>query len=576
MPLDLFSSRTGIAVFVTALLLLAAVTARVVRDPGVGRVEEALRSRWAPWVAGLVCAIAVMVAWGGVNRLPMFHDEKAYLLQAEIFASGRWTAPGRVLPEFFEQAHVLVTPVLAEKYFPGHALALVPGIWLGAPGLMVIVLSGLTGALAFALARRVAGPWVALLTSAVWLASYEQYGWHATYFSETTTGALYLATWWALLEWRDRPRARMLALAALFAGLCIVTRPLTGVALALPAAVWVLVRAVRVRPVRWADLGAGAAAAVAVLAIIPLWSARTTGSWRLTPQTQYTRDYMPYDVPGFGVIGGPPRRPVPPDLANLNALYLYWHAAHKPDSLPGLLVDRAKALTLSAWHDARPPLVAAALVGAAALPAAVWLALGTVALHLLLYLTYAHPDAWTLYYAETLPVLAFVAALGLWRVYGWLMAVRPKGDEADRLARQGATAVLASCVFAWSGVRAIARVQREMSHTQGTFARVDAAMNGLPGKRVLVFVRYPVEMHPGLSFVKNAPLQDTARVWTAYDRGEDNARLLRLAPDRVPYLFDMGAGRIVPLAEARPGVPRPHGYVAAPGNVPRRTADATP
>jgi hypothetical protein len=83
-------------------------------------------------------------------------------------------------------------------------------------------------------------------------------------------------------------------------------------------------------------------------------------------------------------------------------------------------------------------------------------------------------------------------------------------------------------------------------------------------------------MDPGLSFVKNAPLQDTARVWSAYDRGEDNARLLRLAPDRVPYLFDMGAGRIVPLAEARPGVLRPHGYVASPGKVPRRTADATP
>ena len=30
----------------------------------------------------------------------------------------------------------------------------------------------------------------------------------------------------------------------------------------------------------------------------PLWSAKTTGNWRLTPQVLYTREYLPYDKPG--------------------------------------------------------------------------------------------------------------------------------------------------------------------------------------------------------------------------------------------------------------------------------------
>ena len=61
------------------------------------------------------------------------HDERAYLLQAEIFARWHWTAPAPPLASFFEQMHVFIEPAVFAKYPPAHALTLAPGIWLGRP-----------------------------------------------------------------------------------------------------------------------------------------------------------------------------------------------------------------------------------------------------------------------------------------------------------------------------------------------------------------------------------------------------------------------------------------------------------
>src|SRR5262245_29478298 len=91
---------------------------------------------WLPLACGLAVFLFVTAVWGSLAKLPVGDDEAAYLLQAKIFASGNITAAGRPLPEFFNQQHVFVDPVLAAKYPPGHSLLLVPGIWLALPGLV--------------------------------------------------------------------------------------------------------------------------------------------------------------------------------------------------------------------------------------------------------------------------------------------------------------------------------------------------------------------------------------------------------------------------------------------------------
>ncbi len=133
--------------------------------------------------------------------MPKSHDENAYLLQAGIFAQGRWSDPPPPLPEFFEQMHVLSQPRRAAKYPPGHALVLAPGVALGVPAAVPVALAGASGALLFALARRAANAAVAGLAWLFWLAPSHPLYFRASYLSEGTTSLLWLAGWWALAEW---------------------------------------------------------------------------------------------------------------------------------------------------------------------------------------------------------------------------------------------------------------------------------------------------------------------------------------------------------------------------------------
>ena len=137
------------------LLLLTALIARWPRrEPNLTSVRALLDGAMAPWIAGLACALGVGYVWGSLDPVPIYHDEAAYLLQARLFAHGVVAGAPAPLREFFEQFHVFVSPVLAPKYPPGFALAMVPGIWLGAPALIPITLAGITGGLLFQLSRR--------------------------------------------------------------------------------------------------------------------------------------------------------------------------------------------------------------------------------------------------------------------------------------------------------------------------------------------------------------------------------------------------------------------------------------
>ena len=112
------------------VLLLAALLGRFITPPSLsGAATRVLNARWFPVFIGLLTAVFMAWLWGGLDQVAVVHDEAAYLLQARIYAGGHWTAPGLPLPEFFEQYHVFVTPILTPKYPPGHALILVPGIW---------------------------------------------------------------------------------------------------------------------------------------------------------------------------------------------------------------------------------------------------------------------------------------------------------------------------------------------------------------------------------------------------------------------------------------------------------------
>ena len=49
---------------------------------------------------------------------------------------------------------------------------------------------------------------------------------------------------------------------------------------------------------------------------------------------------------------------------------------------------------------------------------------------------------------------------------------------------------------------------------------------------------------PYESYVQNEPDLDQTRVWLVQDRGDDDRRLMAIAPDRAPYRFDPGTGKL--------------------------------
>src|ERR1700681_859153 len=226
------------------------------------RVGTFLSGAWSPVVAGIVTVLLVRIVWGSFHEPGVVHDERAYLLQAEIFASGHWTAPRPPIAAFFEQMHVFIDPAVFAKYPPGQAVTLVPGIWLRLPGLMPALMTGISGALVFWLARRLANEWTALLTWWSWTTAWATLIWSTSYLSETTSAAMWLIAAWATIRWLDTARSADLLPVAAALAWGFEARPLTMAALALPLAFLILRRGVATRAGKTPGAPGGPGAAI--------------------------------------------------------------------------------------------------------------------------------------------------------------------------------------------------------------------------------------------------------------------------------------------------------------------------
>lgn len=529
--------------YIAVPLLVAVLALALVRAPlpSLRRVETLLSTRWAVLAIGVISALTFAYEWSTLHELPLVHDEAAYILQARLFAAGKWT-DSVPIPEFFEQPHVLVTPRYAAKYPPGNPLLLVPGIWFGQPGLMPVLVLGVAGALIFMLGRRLPNVWVGVIAWMVWLGlAAPTTTFRPSYFSEMLTQALWLAGWWALLRWRDDRRLRHLLVASGCVGSMAITRPLTAIAFAIPVGVAVLVLTRRRQS--WAQLAAACGVGIAFLAVIALWSARTTGDWRVTPLMLYSDQYMPYEVPGFGFRDRPALREPSPEIACFAGMYGNAHRGHVPSAMPANLYARTRATLGAFFADRRHGLVFFALLGILASPLELGFMLATCAVLLLSYLTYAHGASWTVYYLETQPVCALLAAAGLWiaiAAIGRRWGRAPAGDPT----RTSGTHLASWCLllFALLAVGptrdAIRMVRKFKASGDVPHKLFRQAVDSLPGGRKIVFVRYATGKGCQQNLIQNNPPMATAETWIVNDRGTDDIRLLRAAPDRVPYLFD--------------------------------------
>ena len=549
----------GLSPWLSLLLVLAvALLARQLPEPRrrrriAARALALLDGWWVPLVLGLLTGAATWFVWGSLTRTSVVHDESAYLLQAELFARFRFTAPTPPLPQFFEQLYVNLRPAVSSKYPPGTSLLLAPGVAAGLPGLPVVVMNALSGALVFTLARRYAGGAVALLAWLFWCTSFPVQYFHAMYLSEVPSSLAWLAAWWGVARWATSGRIRDLAIAAAALALCGITRPLTAVALAISVGVVLLVVARRrTAAPPWLarrEVGTLAVAAFAALMIVTVWSWRSTGDPFTTPLSLYTQRYVPFDRLGFGVRpGDAPSAALPWDQRVTDLSFYEEHRRHTPSTLPVAAVSRARMIGRDMWYDWRGGLAVVALIGLVGAPVALWVGLGALVVQLLVYLLYAHPARWSLYYVETLPVLAFATALGAMRVLE-LGAHRALPSRARILML--ATLVLA---LVYPTAVTLRQVKAQIAADHSYYDAFSALLPAGPDSAI-VFVRYARTHNDGLSVVRNVPDLRTAPVWTVYDRGVENAQLLRLAPRRSAFLFDEATWSLKPL-DAPASTPR--------------------
>ena len=511
-----------------AILLGVILLARLLRARRFDvLVHAASHAAWVPVAVGCGAVLLTAWIWGGLRAPAVVHDEAAYLLQGALFARGRWTLPSPGEFAAFTQPAVLVTPVLAPKMPVGHALLLAPGIAIGLPGLVPVLLVGAAAALIFAIARRIWGTGIATLTVVLWLTQAGQSRWRASYFSENTTAAAWLAGWWCLLRWRDHRRSGWLIALAVVTGWGAITRPLTMLAFAVPVGAVVLHDLIRLR--QWRPLAVAATAGTLVLMLLPIQNVAVLGSWRRSPLTLYTRQYLPFDRMGFGVDSTAPELALPPDIQAAMQGFVARHREHQPAALPRILGDRLGHAGTVAFTGWRKSLLVAGLLGLLLLGASGWFAVASLLALYLAHLLYAHEAHWTLYYYEATPVLALVVALGLDRLLR--IAVGPGNSSRwVSIAAAAGILLLASDDFGYS--------RRFRAADQLPFRRLELAANDA-GSHLLVFIRYGPEHDSHVSLVRNVADPARARLITAYDRGAGaNRRVAALFPDRTPYIWD--------------------------------------
>lgn len=260
-----------------ALVMGALWVVRRFRDP----FEQLAKAVDAPgWQVALLLSVvaaggAAFVSFGLVQGAHLIDDERAYLFQAEAFARGKLAYPG--VPAAFGNAMFLTSPVWTAKYPPGQALALLPGVLLGEPRVVPILVTALSVLGVFQLMRNF-GERQALLAAA--LLAFSPFTWAVggtlMAFSTHACAFVWFLAFLARAEDRTGPASPALAGAAL--GWCGLTRPYDAVALSLPVLAWLTWRTIQRHPRAARNIMALACGAAPFVALQLWYNRALTGS----------------------------------------------------------------------------------------------------------------------------------------------------------------------------------------------------------------------------------------------------------------------------------------------------------
>lgn len=499
------------------------------------------------WPSALVaCATLALtiIVWGGVNAHPVIHDELAYELQCRIFATGSWTAPPPAARQFFTQMYVLDEPRVASKYWPGHSLILTPGCIVGWPNLMPLLLAGLSGGLFYAVASRVMPTYAAVAAWLLWATCSSALEFRATYLSHSSTVALFLASLLSWHQWRYLPSRTAAVTTSSLAGLLIVVRPLTGIALAAPIFFSLGREIVRRRQLA---LGSAAACALfAILSLLPVWCFVTIRTLSTTPYTYYSERYFPFDRIGFHQTTEGPRPDLPNDMsAHARELSKHFeqHAARGVAETAYQRLEALQKALAPGWRLSLLPLAAFGLSSALRHPLTRMALASAVALFGA-HLTFAHPPSWTAYYLEGFPAFFLLTGLGLQRL--WTLYPPLRQVLAETPVRLACGVVLS--VYLAMDVET-ARVHR--SRWQSDVAAAYKAISTIE-RPAIVFVSLGSGWNLAHGLVRHCVNQQSCSIWIARDLGLRNQELAALAPDRALYRYETNSRRLTKIGPTDP------------------------
>lgn len=283
---------------------------------GLAAPRALARARWfvmkvpKRWLlatcAGLSVAFSGAFAYFVLDHMPHVQDEIAFLFQAKNLAAGRVCAPAPPMPEAFDYEYVVIDgDRWYGKYFPGPSVLLAMGVLVGAPWVIHPLLSAVAIVLLFLLADRLFGDRVGRLT--VLLAVVSPF-WVLTFASNMShPGSVTVLLVFAVLAMMGTgPSGRWYhaLLAGLAWGCGTWFRPYTALLLAVPYAVYVLLRIIQ----RRAGIAMIPAFLVgAIIGVLPLlaYNKALTGH---ALETAYAK-WAPSDRLGFGDDVGMPYWP---------------------------------------------------------------------------------------------------------------------------------------------------------------------------------------------------------------------------------------------------------------------------
>jgi hypothetical protein len=504
------------ALLLLGVAALASVRPRTVQLPGRGFGLA------AGLLALLVLGGTLFVARVVLEGIPHVTDSVAYLFQARTFALGRLWAPTPALAEFFDHQHLLVQGERwFSKYPPGPALALLPGVLVGAPWISSPLLAALSIPLVYDLGRQAYGAGTALLAAALLALSPFFLFMSGDMMGHPLALLLTLAALSAAVRAR---RGSMLAAACcgLALGLLFVTRPLTALALVVPLTVGLL-------PVARRGLGPARRLAIALLGgaappllgwLLYLWA--LTGS----PFTNTMTLYWPYDRPGFG-----------PEVGNLGGHDLARGVAN---TWINLLELNSQLFGWPVYLTLAPALVALVWPGRSRWD--LWLA-GVATLTSGAYVLWWFPGTiyGPRYTYEAIGALALLTARGLTVMASGARPALPAVLGSSRLP-VGSTVLtggLLALLIGWNfGLWLPRELRQHVGYNDVDRSRLNAVERAKLDNAIVFVAASPEDWQAYSSvFGANSPLLD-GTVLYAHDLGSRrNLELLRLHPDRQGYLL---------------------------------------